>query len=534
MAKMKKWLAALLCVAMLAGIGGVSASAAGPERPDDMTYFFYDIADFLVQGLLKGIISLFPPFGIPGKAPASTNFYPGMEEFKEVPANPTDFTWELGFAKADLTESLEEDFLKKLFVTGAVDPLGKRTLTEILDPPMTTVTALSDGENGIAVFVSLDAFGITSYDVGNIRAALKDFAQEKKIISINVSALHQHSVIDTLGMNGNILAGAFLNSFSLLTNWYPPFSGKNREFMKHLTDVTAATVKKAVNGMEEGQLYYGKVDVSEYITDKRLPEMFDPYFHRLRFDPKNAASPETWLGNVPIHTTGMGTDDTSVSADWPYFIAKNLASYNGGTNFQMTLGAQFAMGMNNPGPGETRYERVEAYGNHLAAKLKGISNEVKLPAVLNIAHKQYTIPVDNSLHLLFFRLGAIDSTGYKTNLTGTKMNLVTEIGYMELGGKVAFALVPGEMEPALAYDGNGMAKEASYRRESFTYKPMKDFTGGLPLVVLGLTNDQTGYIPLPNDIAHFIAFGNEEINTASSQSAPLILKAFEELTGSVR
>ncbi|MDR2687414.1 MAG: hypothetical protein LBB75_06650, partial [Oscillospiraceae bacterium] len=247
-------------------------------------------------------------------------------------------------------------------------------------------------------------------------------------------------------------------------------------------------------------------------------------------------SPETWLCNAPIHTTGLGTTDTKVSGDWPYFIGKNLANYNGGTNFQFVNGAELAMGIkfDDPMPGANGYQRMEEYGNRLAAKLKGIAGEQRLPALLNIAHREYTLPVDTPLHLLFFRLGAIESTGRKTNLTGTEMELKTEIGYMELGGKIAVAMVPGEMEPALARDGSGLAKDLSYRREEWTFKPMKDYTGGLPLIVFGLTNDQVGYMPLPNDIAHFVVFGNEEVNTASTQAAPLTLAAFKALTESVR
>ena len=533
--KTKRWIAVILCAAMLAGLGGAGAAAAGPERPDDTTYLLYDIADFAAKALLKGIALLFPPIGTPSAMPESVNFYPGMAKFKEIPANPS-YTWALGYAKAAVTEGLDDDFISGLFVTGTLDIVGKRKVSEIHDPPMAYVTALSDGSNGTAVFVSLDAFGITSYDVGNIRAALKDFAKDKNIVSINVSALHQHSVVDTLGMNGNVVAGVFLNSFGMLTGLYPPFSGKNKEYMKHLTNVVADTVKQAVNGMEAGELYYGKADVAEYINDKRAPECFDPDFHRLRFQPAAAGSPETWLTNAPIHTTGVGIGGTVVSGDWPYFMAKHLENYNGGTNFQFFNGAEFAMGIkfDESMPGADSFERMERYGELLVNKLKGITGEEKLPALLNIAHKEYTLPIDNPLHLLFFRLGIIDSTGRKTNLTGTKMELKTEIGYMELGGKVAFAFVPGEMEPALAYDGNGLAKELSYRREAYTFTPMQDYTGGLPLIVFGLTNDQVGYMLLPNDIAHFIAFGNEEVNMSSSQVAPLTLEAFKALTGSVR
>ena len=529
--------AVVLCAALLAGAAGIGAAAAGPQRPEsDATYILYSAADFAAKAALKGVALAFPPIGIPCKMPESVNFYPGMEKFERTV--PASYTWKLGYAKAAVTEGLSDSFISKLFVTGAVAPFGTRTVSEILDPPMAYVTALSDRSNGTAVFVSLDAFGITSYDVGNIRAALKEFAKDNNIISINVSALHQHSVIDTLGMNGNVVAGVFLNSFAQLTKLYPPFSGKNREYMKHLTNVVADTVKAAVGGMEEGTLSYGKADVREYISEKRAPDCFDPNFHRLRFRPTKSGSPETWLCNAAIHTTGMGTSQTAVTGDWPYFIAKNLENYNGGTNFQFINGAELAMGIKYDGPGEGGYERMENYGNLLAGKLKGITGEQQLPALLNIAHREYTLPIDNPLHLLFFRLGAIDSTGRKTNLTATEMELKTELGYMELGGKIAVALVPGEMEPALAFDetGVGLPAAESYRRKAFTFTPMVDMIGeGIDhFMVFGLTNDQVGYMPLPNDIAHFVVFGNEEVNTASTQVAPLTLAAFKALVEDVR
>jgi len=537
--QLKKWAAIILCITLLTGVGGIDAAAAGPQRPDEVTYKLYNVADWAVKGLLKGIALLFPPVGIPCKMPESVNFYPGAEKFAAMPDTPSYNKWQLGYAKASVTEGLSDAFIKKLFVTGSLDIIGKRTVSEILDPPMAYATALSDGANGTAVFVSLDAFGITSVDVGRIRAALKGFAADKGIVSINVSALHQHSVIDTLGMNGNVVAAVFLNSFAQLTGLYPPFSGKNQEYMKHLTQVVAATVEEAVGNMEQGELRYGKADIREYISEKRAPDCFDPYFHRLRFVPGNKSSKETWLCSAAIHTTGIGISGTKVSGDWPYFIGQALKDEGfNGTNFQFINGAEFAMGIkfDESMPGATGHQRMERYGSLLAEKLKGIAKDEALPALLNIAHKEYLLPVDNPLHLLFFRLGVIESAGRKKDLAGLNLELKTELGYMELGGKVAVAIVPGEMEPALAFDGNGLAKEESYRREAYTFTPMCDMLEPNieHFMVFGLTNDQVGYMPLPNDIAHFVVFGNEEVNTASTKVAPLTLAAFQALVEGVR
>jgi len=85
-------------------------------------------------------------------------------------------------------------------------------------------------------------------------------------------------------------------------------------------------------------------------------------------------------------------------------------------------------------------------------------------------------------------------------------------------------------------DGNGLAAAESYRRTAYTFTPMIEMLDDSMehFMVFGLTNDQVGYMPLPNDIAHFVVFGNEEVNTSSTQVAPLTLAAFEALVGSVR
>ncbi len=532
---LKKLCAVVLCIVMLAGAGIVGASADGPQKPTPAMDAVYDIGDFAFKTLLKGITLLFPPIGIPSQFPESKDFYPGMKSFKKLPANPS-YTWKLGHAEANLLKGLSDEFIKTLDVSGALDLTGKRKVTEVLDPPMSRVTALSDNSGrGIVVFVSLDGFGITSVDVRKIRAAVRDFAKEKNIVSINVSALHQHSTVDTLGMNGNLLGGIFCNTLALLTNWFKPYSGKNQEYMKHVTQLTAAAIKKAVNGMEAGTLKYSKADASEYIRDKRAPEKIDPYIHRLRFVPKNAASKETWLCNAAIHTTGMGTSGTAVSSDWPYFIGKAVTKKTG-ANFQFINGAQLAIGMKNDIklPKEaTSYQRIEAYGNALAKLMFNIpaNKETKVPALLNVAHKEYVVPVDNPLHLLFFRLGVIESNGRKTNLTATKMEIKTELGYIELGDKLAIALIPGELEPMLAFGGSIPAAQA-YTGKDYKFTPMKNMVGGRELMVFGLTNDQVGYILLPNDIAHFVAFGNEEVNASGTALAPKTLEAFKALTDS--
>jgi hypothetical protein len=279
--------------------------------------------------------------------------------------------------------------------------------------------------------------------------------------------------------------------------------------MDNLYNVAAETSRKAVKDMRPGELFYGKADVEEYINDKRAPIVFDKYAHRLRFVPKDG-SKETWLCNFAIHPTGTGIQDTRVTGDFPAYTALEINEKKG-ANFQFIQGAQLAIGIKP-------------------------SEEARLPALLNIAHKQLTLPIDNPLHMIMARLGVIETTIRRTDLLFAKGEGRTEVGYMELGGTLAIALVPGELEPALAfgYGEKGFSAQEAYQGWEFEFTPMKERVGGRELIVFGLTNDQIGYILLPNDIGHFIQFGNEEINAGSSEAAVKILEAFEELTASVR
>ena len=527
---MKKLLACLLCLSLLFGTGTLSVHAAAPKPENATISFVYDLADFILKTLVKGIAMLYPAKGIPDEMPPSDNFYPGTAEFDR--SAPLGGDWQLGYADACLTEGI--DVLgETYYIAGGLEPLGDRVVKEILDPPMVFATALSDGRSGTVLFLSLDAFGLTSVDVGNIRAALRDFAAANNIVSINVSSLHQHSTIDTLGMNGNLVGGLLWNGLAMATGKFAPFVGKNPKYMENLTAVTADAAMRAVNGMTPGTLSYGKADVGQYLVDKRKPEKLDPYFHRLRFVP-NDGSPETWLCNLGVHASVMEDSGTRISSDWPYFAGKTIRE-RAGANFQLILGAQSAVDTNDRDLAETDYERTEICGTLFAEALLGIPQSAEAPvsARLNITHKEYTMPVDNAMHILMLRMGVIAPTVRKLNRFALQMEVKTELGYLELGDNLAVAIIPGELDPCLAFGGKLSAEEA-YRGTEFTFTPMQETVGERELLIFGLTNDQLGYMILPNDLSHFFRFGIQEINTISSEVTPLTLKAFEALIAAVK
>jgi len=204
----------------------------------------------------------------------------------------------------------------------------------------------------------------------------------------------------------------------------------------------------------------------------------------------------------------------------------------------MIQGAQLAISVHNGmfgKEGDTHgIQRVERYGRNLGRMLINIKKESKVEPILNVRHKEFSVPVDNPLHLLLFRLGMVKAEGAKRYPVGPALDLVTETAYMEIGRDLAVMFAPGEMEPCLAF-GGGLTAEEAWNGKEYKFTPMKDqVRGNRKLLVFGIINDHSGYYLLPNDILNFVLFGNEEVNTAGTKGSELLLKAFGEITAEVK
>jgi len=546
MHKAKRILCLGLCIALLCGGMMIPAGAASYERPPAALRLLYEAGDFALRALAWGI-----GWVIPAKIPAidERDFYPGTESFITEPQGE-DPGWYLGYAKASLLyEGLFDPVTKEyigpndLYVGGAPggeemrDIIDRKNPLRLVDDQAVRATALSDGpkghgNRGIAVFASVDCYALTSYDVRAIRALLRDFAAANNVVSINIGTLHQHSCIDTLGINGPLLLALPLNPIAVWTGLFPPFSGRNEIFMKNLHETVAATIREAVGNMERGTLRYGFTDVTENVVDdRRKPFVTDTEMHRLRFVPDEPGSKETWLVNLSAHCTHLGATTRHISGDYPTYMEEMIGQR---ANFQMFLGAELAVYSVTGhmwGPGKTSMDIMREYGRVMGQKLIDMGGEDEaLAPILNVRSVTYTMPVDNPIHLVAFSLGLIKSTGQKRYRIGPSLDLLTETGYMELGDNLAIAFGPGEIDPTLVYGGEFTAQEA-WRGWEYKFTPMKAMVGSRKLLMFGLMNDHSGYYILPNDIRQFVLFENEEINAASTKAAPLLLEAFARAAG---
>lgn len=525
----KRIIAMLLSVVMLFSATSFTTFAADEFTSSEIS--LNTIGEKAIQGLV-GIISALI------KAPYSwisedkyfetTDLYDTSTEFVDEAQSEY---WKLGYA----SDTLQTGNELECYVGGSLS-VSKKLATKVYDDQRVRTVALSDGR-GITVFVSLDSFGVASSEVYKIRDMLADYCKEKNITSINISALHQHSCVDTLGLNGDIVGALFLSPIRNILGIKNP-SGLNDYFMNNLYKKVIGTVKTAVESMEDGDLYYGSVDASEYIRDKRDPQVIDPNINRFRFVPADGGK-ETWLVNAGIHCVGLGAGGTDVSGDYPYYMEKYI-NENAGANFIMIQGAELAITSeygdnlvvdeNLVAQVDEGYARMAAYGAKLGELTCSIQDSKKLDPILNYATKTYTCPVDNSILQLAAKGGLLTNTVVKSGFM--KYSIVTECGYMELGKDVAVVISGGELAPEIAFGGATTAEE-SWAGEEWNYAPICDKVNGKTLLVFGITNDQTGYMLTDNSWRSFLV-ENEEIVTAGPAAGSSFIEAFYELLDEVR
>ena len=536
----KKLIALLLTAVLILTAAAVPALAASKVDPSEgasqkAQSILYQILDKLIAILGKTLNMLIPGLNWGSRWPSAKNysspyFYEGEDTFDTQIA--PEAKWSAGYATASLIEGL--DIMNgEYFMAGTLEAFKGRVPVEIIDDMAVCAYALSDGVSGTVVHAVIDGYGIARGDVMEIRKLLDGFAKENDVISINVSVLHQHSCIDILGMGAPLVPAVLSNpAYSLLNKETDEFvSGKNPSFMKHLYEVTAQTITEAVGSMEDGRLYYGYTDVSDYIHDKRDPQVYDTNMSRIRFVPDNESANEIWICEAGIHCVGLGAGPDKLTSDFPYYL-KQFIKESCGADVVYVNGAELALTADYSliETEETQTNsRMKAMGETLAKKIIAIDNDVNLDPVLNIAHKEVSFKAENQILILAVREGLVNSVVAKD---GLGFLIVTEIGYMELGNRIGVFFAPGEISPEIIW-GGAVSKEKSWTGESWDYAPLAQTAGVETTLCFGLCNDQIGYILTDNDIRSIFT-ENEEVNASSYHAASALTESFEALIRSVK
>ena len=519
-------------------LGGIKVPTSWDELSNMMLKSLYKVADQIIDALVKAINKKIPSVQFEQKENYTNDmFFEGMKDYLSAPA--ANAVWSLGYGSASLQTGDELD--GKHYVGGSLSFPKSKAATAIYDDQRVRVIALNDGSGrGTLIFAVIDGFGISSTDVRGIRKQLADFAKANNIVGINISVLHQHSCVDTFGMNGDLVKMIFANpAINRVNNAfgtdYKLLNGQNESFMKHLYDVTVDSVKQAVNSMTTGKMYYSEIEAGDLIRDKREPIVFDTKIHRFRFVPDNGTK-ETWLCNMAIHAVGNGAGTTEITGDYPYYIEQQVNA--AGANFIQIQGAELAISSKHDNldipEGTSRLDSLKIYGTALGKLIvESKEAETEVAPLLNYKMSEYFVPVTNQILAFAGKLGALTNEVVAVDDTNCNLEVATEIGYLEIGTKLAVAIIPGELEPAFAYGGY-LDADHSWTGTDFDYPNFQEIVGtDKELLVFGLMNDQIGYILEDNDYSSILSGVNEEIVATGNVAGSKTIEAFQTLVDGI-
>ena len=575
----RRSLALLLCAAMLIGSVGAAAAAGLPETKQEAAGTWDVFSNLTVnenlsaarQGLSKfkqifaRCLNLLSDFVIncavgkplslliPGARSvqryetfdldAYGDFYPGMEAFLSVPADEA--VWRLGYASHSV---MPADFGEKSYAKGAYLPdifcntMYRDDDGEEEELRVRTIV-LDDGSGrGAAAFCAVDCMGLANADVRRVRSALADFAAQAGIVSVNISATHIHTGIDSQGVWTYPVKTGVGNIFSSEVHY-----GVDRTFLQAIIDGVKASVEDAYADMKEGRLYYSFTDISAYIWDRTPPYSMDGNLYKLEFVPEDEAATPTIVATFGCHPESSSYDwdsyvdengkkgyDKNLSADFIWYMEKvvNAAGYNfifiqgnvgtitsgrgrsndgdlAPTAHDTAMRYGYELGYITLGMGMDEEERIalnDETGDRLGVRkyadredytvwYEGLPTveATEVEPILNIAHRQFICPVDNNL------MAVIAKTAVASNLVLRKNDgsfcTVTEVGYLEIGDALKVYLSPGETFTELLKGGDGI--------KGFPYKALREALGE-NVIIFDLMNDAAGYVA--ND-ANYVMVG---------------------------
>lgn len=484
----------------------------------------------LVRGLISLLLSLItilvPNSMFTTEADEAEYMLPGDSVFSDESGE----IWTVGFAQSVLTPADLTDDTYYIAGYNTNNPAQ-----DVLDDMYVKAVYLNDntGRGGVVV-CAIDCVGISRADINDIRQKVIESGEIPDLKSINICATHTHSAIDTQGLWGS----AFYSD------------GKNDSFMQNLKEKTAQAIIAAYKAKENGKLYFGTAEAEDLQADTRTPIDYDSTVTSIRFDPVSG-NDDTYIVNFACHAEMLGSKTTVVSADFPAYMAKEISDKTGGANVVFLNGAVGGLITGNEidsflkGELSDCIEHTKEYGKDVAKLVLSINNEKELAPIINVKSCSVSVVCENTALLLARYIGVLNNDVAINGLT--EVSIITEVAYMELGNKqIGVYMIPGEICPELE-SGNFLSAEEAANKVEADYKTLSEMSRCEHNFVLGLCNDELGYIIPENDfLLHewlpyfnipYDDFGRkhyEETNSVGPDTAATLLEAMDELIASVK
>lgn len=523
--KMKKKLisiiSVILCFSLLLTGSAIGTAAVSIQEEtsfgDTAMKGLYNALNVIVEGLVKTICAIhIDPRdwkSIDDYDADEIGFLPGRDTYQTTAAEEA--VWKLGYSKKSI---VPEDIDSGKYNLGR-DLLNKYA-QGVYDDQCIRVTAIDDNSGkGIVVLGAIDSLGVTSTDTRTMRKAVLEYCEEKgiKVASINISATHAHSALDTQGVSTEFftkLFAAFWRNLFGISSTIPGL--ETAEFFKqHFISVSIDAIKESIDNMEEGKLYFTPIDMSTFFKDKRdlIAKENIPDTASFCFVPASGKAP-TYISDITCHATSFSASNELVGSDYIYYIDEYIKQTNGG-NFVMIPGAvgQISRDISVDRTGMTEYEQKGADARYLGTQLGQLivnaDYATELNPIINVRHRELFITPENSILTLACEIGLVNNKVFYDGAVFKKYCMATEMGYLEFGNEIGLALFPAELYPEVFWDDE-ITGGANWDGTQWPYDSLATAVEGVDTYAVSLTNDAIGYAVTDNNFAfmgHIIGEG---------------------------
>lgn len=516
----------VLCAALL--VSGVSVGSYAVQKQsftasqeasagDGIMKGLYNMLNVVVEGLVKSICTIYVNprdwESIDEYDSDEIGFMEGRETYQTSAGENN--VWQLGYSKKSI---VPDDIDSGKYNLGR-DLLNKYA-EGVYDDQCIRVAVIDDNSGeGAVVLGAIDALGVTSTDIRTIRKAVMEYCETQgiKVASINISATHAHSALDTQGVSTEFFKKLFGSFWRNLLGIEEPLSGLETAelFKQHFISVSVEAIKEAFGNMEEGKLYFSAIDMSEYFHDKRdlISKEDIPDTASFKFVP-DSGKPATYISDITCHATAFSASNGLVGSDYIYYADEYIKNTDGG-NFVMVPGAvgQVSRDIEVDTTGMTEHEEMGAsakkLGQLVGAKIVAADYATELSPVINVKHRELFIAPENSILTLACEIGLVNNKVYYDGFLFKEYLMATEMGYLEFGNEIALALFPGELYPEVFWDDE-ITGGANWDGSEWPYDNLSEAVDGVTTYPVSLTNDAIGYVLTDNNFAfmgHIIGDG---------------------------
>lgn len=417
-----------------------------------------------------------------------------------------------------------------------------RPATSIHDDLWAVATILDDGYTRLGLVV-LDSIGFFHDDVIAVRKQLADLravGADVKLDYTIVCSTHNHSTPDLMGL------------------WGPsPFrTGVDPHYRRHVIDGAVAALAAAATNLQPVRLAIHEIPTKPegLVTDTRKPEVFDADIRVLQF---LRADTGATLGTVvgwANHPETVWSKNQAITADFPGYLREALENgvHHNGTLLDAGVGGIHVYvngavgGLMSTTPNVTvrdpylqqdfkqpSHEKALALGRQLASRILPRLEDTNVATVthapIGIRARTLALPLDNPAFLLAPALGLIDRGHVRWKTLRTEAAVVTL-------GDVSLACIPGEIYPELVNGGIESPAGGDFAGPPVEVPPIRQLLPGRTKFILGLANDEIGYIIPKTEWdreAPFLYQGKKapygEVNSVGPDTARLIHQAIREL-----